>query len=279
MTIAPGGTRIAAFVPANSLAAGDVADSIVLNSSDGNTNTIPVTVRTVVQNGLGGGGGSFSGVLTGGNGRGNPSQTNTYAFNVPRGQHDVEVGVKMAGDFNDGVVASLVDPEGNAVASSSNVTLDNTGACCLTTTALTVYKDNPQPGRWTFVLDWLPVEFGNEFSVLSQPFTGSILFNQVNAQATLPNGGMTLKQGQSATFNVTVKNTGNSRPVVLPRPAVEQHDDDAASGSERQRPGHDAASAVGAHVPVLRRAHEHDRRARQSHGLCAGSIRHRAVPW
>lgn len=205
--IAPGATRTAWFQPSPSHDPGDVADSIVLNSSDGTTNTIPVTVRTLVDTWHGGG--TFHGVLTGGNGRGNPSQNNTYAFDVPRGQHDIDASVNL-GIFDDGVVAYLVDPEGNAVASSSNVTLDDKGSSFLTTPTVDVYKDNPQPGRWMLVLDWLPVEFGTEFPVLSQPFTGHIGFNHVNANSNLPQHWTKLTQGQSYTYDVTVTNTGQS---------------------------------------------------------------------
>ena len=93
LNLAPGQTKTANFTPQNSHDAGDVADSIVANSSDGTNTTIPVTIRTLV-----GPHGNFKGVLTGGNGRGPgegaqiPSQTNTYAFDVlagparPRGE-------------------------------------------------------------------------------------------------------------------------------------------------------------------------------------------------
>jgi Subtilase family len=205
--IAPGATRTALFLPSPSNNPGDQADSIVLKSSDGTTNTVPVTVRTLVDTWHGGG--TFHGVLTGGNGRGNPSQNNTYAFDVPRGQQDIDASVNL-GIFDDGVVAYLVDPEGNAVASSSSITLDNTQSCCLTTPTVDVYKDHPQAGRWMLVLDWLPVTFGTEFPVLSQPFTGHIGFNHVNANSNLPQHWTKLTQGQSYTFDVTVKNTGQS---------------------------------------------------------------------
>ena len=207
LNIAPGSTRTALFVPSPSHDPGDVADSIVLNSSDGTTNTVPVTVRTLVDTSHGGG--TFHGVLTGGNGRGNPSQNNTYAFDVPRGQHDIHASVDL-GIFDDGAVAYLVDPEGNAVASSSSITLDNTQSCCLGTPTVDVYKNNPQPGRWMLVVDWLPIEFGTEFPVISQPFTGHIRFNDVHANSNVPQHWTKLSQGQSYTFDVTVKNTALS---------------------------------------------------------------------
>ncbi len=207
LNIAPGATKTAIFTAAKSPDPGDVADSIVVNSSDGTTNTVPVTVRTLVN--IGPSGGTFTGVLTGGNGRGNPAQTNTYAFNVPTGRHEIDASVNL-GIFDDGVVAFLVDPEGNTVANSSSITLDSSGSCCLTTPTVNVYKDNPQPGPWKLVLNWLPVAFGTEFSQLSQPFTGRIRFNKVHADSNLPHGAMKLRRGESYTFDVTVRNTAAS---------------------------------------------------------------------
>ena len=58
--------------------AGDTSQSIVVNSGSGNVNTIPVTMRTLAPTAQ-----TFNGVLTGGNGRGNPAETSTYAFKVP----------------------------------------------------------------------------------------------------------------------------------------------------------------------------------------------------
>ena len=98
-------------------------------------------------------------MLTGGNGRGNPAATNTYAFHVPAGLHDLDASATFA-DLNDGVVAYLIDPQGEAVASSSNVTFDSTGTNAIGTNAVNVYKDNPQPGEWQLVFNWLQPGIG-----------------------------------------------------------------------------------------------------------------------
>lgn len=209
LTIAPGATSTAMFTAKSPHHPGDAAQSILIHGSDGSTTTVPVTVRTLVRTGHGRHAGVFQGVLTGGNGRGNPAQSNTYAFDVPKGQHDIDASVSLS-DTSDGVVAFLQDPEGNTVANSSNITLDATGTNVIGTGAVNVYKDNPQPGRWTLVLDWTPPLFGSSFAELSEPFTGRIQFNQVRADANLPHGGMKLRQGQSYTFDVAVKNTAQT---------------------------------------------------------------------
>jgi hypothetical protein len=208
LTIAPGATKTAVFTARSPKNPGDAAQSIVLDSSDGTRTTIPVTVRTLVR--LGGPhGGTFTGVLTGGNGRGNPAQSNTYAFDVPAGQRDIDVSVALPNPL-DAVVAFLTDPEGNTVANSSNITFDSSFSNIIGTGTVDVYKDNPQPGRWTLALDWLPPVAETSFAELSAPFTGRVQFNQVHARSNLPGGAATLHQGQSYTFGVTVKNTAKS---------------------------------------------------------------------
>jgi hypothetical protein len=206
LSIAPGATQTATLRVKGPKQAGDVAQSIVVKSPYG-TNTVPVTVRALVR--IKAKGGSFKGLLSGGNGRGNPAQMNTYAFDVPSGKHDVDVSATLA-DVKDAAVAYLEDPEGETVASSSNITLGKAslfGAKLVKTHTLEVYKDNPQAGRWTFVLDWLPpVVSGKAFAELSEPFAGKVQFNQVRASSNLPKA-KTLHQGQKYSFHVTVKNT------------------------------------------------------------------------
>jgi hypothetical protein len=205
LSIPAGQTSTATFTAGATSVSGDASQSIVLSTSGGPVNTIPVTVRTRVD--LGKTGGTFTGILTGGNGRGNPAQTNTYAFVVPAGLRDLDVSALFA-DTNDGVAAFLLDPEGQAVASSSSVTLDKTGATIITTGDVNVYKYAPQAGTWTLVLDWLSPVSGSE---LSEPFQGDVRFNRVEVATDLPAAHLvTLNRMQSYTFRVTVKNAGTS---------------------------------------------------------------------
>lgn len=206
LILKPGQTKSARFKVKSPKIGGDMAESIVVNSASGK-NTIPVVIRTLVKTGPTGG--AFNGVLTGGNGRGLNAVMNTFAFTVPSGKHDLDVSVKFK-NASDDLVAFLQDPEGNTVASSSNVTLNRFGACCVSAGALNVYKDDPEAGRWTFVLDWISPVFTGSFSQLAMPFSGKIQFNQVKATSSdLPNGA-TLNQGQTYTFHVAVKNTGQA---------------------------------------------------------------------
>jgi hypothetical protein len=186
--------------------AGDGDQSIVLSSSASGTTTIPVTVRRLIP--LGATGGVFSGVLTGGNGRnGDPARTNTYTFNVPTGERDLDVSARFA-DKGDAVVAYLVDPQGETAASSSSLTYDSSMTTLTQTDTVNLYKDAPTPGAWHVVLDWLQPVSGSE---LTEPFTGAVRFNQVSDSSSLPTKkSITLKRGKSYGFQVKVKNTAAS---------------------------------------------------------------------
>jgi hypothetical protein len=204
LRLAPGATGSAQFIASSSSSAGDTSQSIVVGDAAGTT-TIPVTIRTLVA--TDGHGGTFHGVLTGGNGRGNPAETDTYSFYVPSGLRDLEVSASLA-DENDGVVAFLLDPEGNAVAQSSNITLDSTQTDIIGTGSVTVYKDAPQAGLWSLVLDWLTPVSGAE---LTEPFTGTVQFDRVDVGANLPESRhVVLRTGSSYTFDVSVTNTSSS---------------------------------------------------------------------
>jgi hypothetical protein len=210
LILKPGQTKSATFKVTSPKAGGDMAQSIVVADTSGK-NTIPVVIRTLVKTGSNGG--TFKGVLTGGNGRGDSGTlnavTHTFAFNVPSGKHDLDVSVSFKNPDDD-LIAFLQDPEGNTVASSSNITLNQAASCCYATGTLNVYKDDPEAGRWTIVLDWLVPVATDSFSQLSMPFSGKIQYDQVKATSSDLPSGATLNQGQTYTFHVKVTNTGKS---------------------------------------------------------------------
>jgi hypothetical protein len=194
---------------------GDSAASIVVHTG-GVTSSIPVTLRTLVPIGVGGG--HFNGLLTGGNGRGGaPGQTNTYAFTVPAGEHDLDVGIRMSSNPavgllpGDQLVGMLVDPSGQAVAYDTNFTVTNTGA--VVTRFLNLYTAAPTPGSWTLLLDWAQPTTGARTSI---PFTGSVEFNQVVVSNNLPDSASTVVPQAGAQFSLTVHDTGVAPLIVSP---------------------------------------------------------------
>jgi hypothetical protein len=213
--IAPGATRSVQYAATLPATPGDSAASIVLDTA-GSVTTIPVTLRTLIPTGVGGG--HFSGVLTGGNGRGGaPGQTNTYDFTVPVGEHDLDVGVRMSSNPavaslpGDQLVATLADPSGEVVAYDSNYTLNDAGE--IVTRYVNLYRANPTPGAWTLVLEWAQPVTGARTSV---PFTGSVEFNQVSMPNNLPDSPSATVPQAGAQFAVMVHNTGVAPMIVSP---------------------------------------------------------------
>jgi hypothetical protein len=199
VTLAPGQSKtvnVAADTPSSP---GDSAGSIVLNSGDGPT-SIPVTLRSLIDVKHGG---HFTGVLTGGNGRGSAhtGQQDYYQFSVGKNVKDITASLSLTNDAADPVGAYLIDPNGNTAGYGQN-TINGTQR-----TALTAYTVNPTPGTWTLAVDFADPVVGDE---ISQPFSGSIAFDHVNVKAPgLPNSAHAkLAAGTPVTVPVKVTNTG-----------------------------------------------------------------------
>ena len=114
LDIAAGKSKTVTITVTSPKSAGDTQQSVVLSTTGAGTTTIPVTIRTMIP--ITKKGGTFSGVLTGGNGRGGaPAQENTYAFDVPKGESDLDASVTLSTDPSDELIAYLVDPDGQTV--------------------------------------------------------------------------------------------------------------------------------------------------------------------
>jgi hypothetical protein len=238
LTIGPGQTASANLSLTSSNVSGDSDQSVVVSSPYGTT-TIPVTVRTTVQTGRNGG--TFSGVLTGGNGRsGAPAETNTYVFNVPNGLNDLDVSVALANDPDDAFIADLVNPSGQTVGYSSNYTTASDLATPAAGLYANLYAVNPVGGQWSIVVDWQNPVTGFE---LSEPFTGTIQFNGVRVWSNLPNGRFSsIPSGGTQTYKVDVTNTGNAPEAYFVDPRLNQNetiplpDINAGSATDMQLP-------------------------------------------
>jgi subtilisin family serine protease len=215
LTIAPGATATAAVSITDPRLAGDTTESVVVSSPGGQT-TVPVTVRTTID--VGARGGLFKGVLTGGNGRdGSEAETNTYFFQVPPGETDLNTTIALGTDPNEHLIGFLVSPSGQQLGYSGNYTFVPSGSSAEPKAAyglvpgatpyVQMYAVAPQAGQWELVLQWTNPVTGNE---LTEPFSGSIQFNQVQASGrALPSSPKaTLAQGQTTFFQVDVANSG-----------------------------------------------------------------------
>jgi len=202
-------------------AAGDSAGSIVVSSlpafgslshfvrtiGDGlsprqATTSIAVTLRSEVALNRHGKG-SFSGVLTGGNGRPpGEGQEDYYEFNVGHGVSSITANVSLTNDTADPVGAYLISPDGDTLGYGQN---SINGA---QTNALTAYTLNPVPGTWTLIVDFAEPIVGDE---VSQTFSGNIALNDVKVSAAgMPDSPSTkLAAGKPVTIPVRITNKGS----------------------------------------------------------------------
>lgn len=190
--------------------AGDLSAAVQLDSAQRRL-AVPLTLRGLIT--TSDGNGTFSGTLTGGNGREEgPAQATRYRFDVPPGLRDFGINVKLSGDPNQQVFGFLESPDGQLLSQQSNVTAIDPEGNPIFIRELQEFRRDPAPGRWTFTV-WVfnPVAG----TAISQNFTGTLRFNLVEASATgLPTSpGTVLPAGQPRLARVTVRNTG-----IAPQP-------------------------------------------------------------
>jgi hypothetical protein len=169
-------------------------------------------------------GGIFQGVLTGGNGRdGSDAQTNTYFFEVPGGKTDLDASVALRSDPGEALVGYLVDPAGQTVGYSSNYTVVPKSTSRFvpgSTRYLQTFAVSPQAGEWELVLEWENPVTGNE---LTEPFSGAIRFDQVQAFSLLPDStSAVLLRGKTASLGIAVANTGVAPEAYFVDPRLDQ---------------------------------------------------------
>jgi len=197
----PGQSKQIHFHVRTPAAAGDTSGTVVFDSSSGDTTTLPVTLRSMIDVRHGG---AFSGVLTGGNGRGgaHTGQQDYYEFQVKHNEANITANVDLTNDVKDNVGAYLVDPNGNVAGYGQNSINGTNGL------SLTAYAANPIKGTWTLIIDFPDPVVGDE---LSQPFHGTVAFNAASVSAkTLPHStGTKLAAGTPVTIPVKVTNTGH----------------------------------------------------------------------
>jgi hypothetical protein len=215
LTLAPGASglvHVRAQVPAG---AGDTSGSLVFTGSASGAVSVPVTLRGQVQLGLGVTG-AFSGVLTGGNGRSpGEGQVASYSFvvpdNLPVLLRNIDVNVALANDPANQVSAYLIAPGGETMGYGSSYLTTGFNSDGVPVESpqrqLSLYTSNPVPGTWMLIIDFTSPVPGNE---LSDPFIGRIKLNAVSFnRGALPDSpSVSLKQGKSVTYKVTVHNTG-----------------------------------------------------------------------
>lgn len=215
LTLAPGATgTVKATFPVSE--PGDVSASVQLKTSLGVSSSVGVSVRSLIS--TKGSGSSFSGTITGGNGRaaGGPAQTNSYYLDVPAGKSALNVGVKLTGNTepDEVLVGYLVTPDGQTLSARSNVIADRQGNL-VTGAAVQAQVRNPVKGRWRFVLETIDPVSG---LAITQNFTGKLTFaaTPVTASPALPNSAWSsLKAGKPVTVKVKVTNNTDEQQLYF----------------------------------------------------------------
>jgi Subtilase family len=210
-TLAPGrsvAVQVRTRTPAQP---GDASGAIVVQSAKTST-TVPVTLRSLIPRGNQ----TFSGTVTGGNGRAPISgQEFFYQLDVPAGQPELNATITVQDPGNQ-LGAYLIDPQGEARAYATNMVPGATAdAPPDQLQGAQLHTLNPAPGRWRLIVVFAPVVSGNS---LSSPFQVNVNQQPVPASGGgLPNAASTqLTAGQTYTYDVTVKNTGTAPEMFFP---------------------------------------------------------------
>jgi len=196
---------------------GDLSAAVELDTPLGGVSSVPFTLRSLITTANGG---AFSGTIVGGNGRDfSPAQTQTYWFDVPAGKKDFGIDVSLGGDPNQVVYAALKSPSGEVVSLSTNQQQGASGV--VRTKSMQGYVHAPEKGRWELVIN---VNQGVSGTALSQPFTGHLKFNVVDASVTgLPSG--KVAAGKPITVQVKVRNNGVAPESVFVDPRLTTESD------------------------------------------------------
>jgi len=198
--LAPGATQYVTARFSMPSQAGDQSVAIRLGDGDDSLSEIPIALRTLIP--ISHGSGSFSGTLTGGNGRPSTGPTQTFAFDVPPGVNNMALNLQISDPLYllEGL---LVDPNGMQLSVEPNV-----DANANSTGAMQLSRANPMPGRWRFIL---LVDYYTSGNQTTLPFSAQIGFNTAQVSASgLPNSaGTTLSaSGAPVVVPVTITNNG-----------------------------------------------------------------------
>jgi subtilisin family serine protease len=203
VTLAPGASANVRLRVSTPWTPGDTSGAIVLSAGD-STTTVPVTLRSLIPVGRT----SFSGTLTGGNGRGvNTGEAFYYQLNLPGGMPALNAEVQYA-DPGNLLSAWLIDPAGQAEAWSSNTQLGLPAFSATNEPGLQLHTLSPAAGTWTLIVDFIPAVSG---TAISEPFTVSTNERSANASAPgLPDSAhRRLTAGQAYTYDVHIRNSGD----------------------------------------------------------------------
>jgi hypothetical protein len=204
---------------------GDSTHDIVISDSAGDQTVLPVVLRSLVP--VDRHGGSFDGTLFGGNGRQFVAQTDTFAFDVPKGRQSLSVALAFPDNAGTLLAGWLIGPDGHLAGSQSNSHANAAGQLVLDH-GVQAFAIDPKAGRWKFVITVITPTGG---TVLSSPYHGVVSFDPPDVKAKgLPDGDR-LAAGRPVTATVTVHNTGPTTKEVFVDPRLDGASETDAAGT------------------------------------------------
>jgi hypothetical protein len=220
-TLRPGETGRFRYRTTMPSSPGDTAHDIVVSNSAGDSTVLPAVLRSLVKTDAHGG--TFDGTLFGGNGREFVAQTDTFAFDVPKGRKALSVAMSFPDNAGTELAGWLISPDGTLLGSQGNGHANpNTGAFALTH-GLQAFAVNPQAGRWKFVVTVFSPVGG---TVTTSPYHGVVSFDPPAIAATgLPDGDK-VRAGQPITATISVRNTGPGTMDVFADPRLDASETD-----------------------------------------------------
>ncbi len=214
LTLPPGGSKSFTLNVTTPNTPGDESGSIVLRDRQGPSfaamTTVPVTLRTLVPTPSPSS--TFTGTLTGGNGRQfNSGQTAYYEVSIPAGTPVLNAEITTPNATNT-FLAELVDPvTGEAASTASNMlaTRAAKGTALVPQLGTQLHVLNPDPGLWTLVINFYNQVAG---TALTQPFTVTLDRTPAPDSAWgLPDSPSTaLANGKAQTVNLRLTNPGTT---------------------------------------------------------------------
>lgn len=207
VTVPAHGTRTVTVNATLPSQVGDVSAAVLVSRGDGLTTSVPLTLRTMIPTGHKSN--TFTGVVTGGNGRvqgGGPGQSNAYYLDVPPGKADLTIGFTLDKDPGDIVFGVLSGPDNQVASFQSNLNVEGDGTATQSA-GFQLYVRNPVPGRYVF--DMFVIDGVTGFEV-AQKFTATLAFDTVKVSApVLPDSvATTLAAGVPVKVPVKITNTG-----------------------------------------------------------------------
>jgi len=204
--LAPGATQYATARFSMPSQPGDQGVAIRFASSGGSWDggsaslaEIPIALRTLIP--ISHGSGSFSGTLTGGNGRPSTGPTQTFAFDVPLGVNNMALNFQISDPLYL-LQGLLVDPHGMQLSVQPNVDANGNS-----TGAMQLNRANPMAGRWRFIL---LVDYYTSGNQTTLPFNAQIGFDTAQVSASgLPNDPATKLSASGAPVVVPITVTNN----------------------------------------------------------------------